>query len=90
MPFMPRVGVTSRNRIAPANGGHSSKGIGALGVLAVPILAVRPVAAAAPARRAETVHAAVVVIAGFVPHEAFKSPMTAIGKARDLPPFGLD
>ena len=30
------------------------------------------------------------VIAGFVPHEAFRCPMIAIGKVHGLPPFGLN
>ncbi len=58
--------------------GHAAWGVGALGLLAVPILAVRPVAAAAPALRERAVRAAVVVISGLVPHEAFKRLVIAI------------
>ncbi len=47
-------------------------------------------AAAAPALRERAVRAAVVVIAGLVPHEAFKCPMIAIGKKHGIPPFGLN
>ena len=56
-------GLTSFPRqIALADGGHAAWGVGTLGVLAVPIFAVRSVAAAAPALRERTVRAAVVVI----------------------------
>ena len=46
--------------------------------------------AAAPALRERAVRAAVVVVAGLVPHETFKGPMIAIGKIHGIPPFGLD
>ena len=84
-------GITSSpRRIALADGGHAAWGVGTLGVLAVPILAIRPVAAAVPALRKRAVCAAVVVVAGLVPHETFKSPMIAIGKKHGIPPFGVD
>lgn len=84
-------GLTSvPRRIALVDGGHPAGGVGTLGVLAVPILAVRSMAAAAPALRKRAVRATVVVIAWFVPHEAFKGPMIAIGKIHGIPPFGLD
>ena len=84
-------GLTSvPRRIALADGGHPARGIRTLGILAVPILAVRSMAAAAPAFRERAVHAAVVVITGLVPHETFKGPMLAIGKVHDIPPFGLN
>ena len=68
--------------------GHAAWGVGALGLLAVPILAVRPVAAAAPALRERAVRAAVVVVAGLVPHETFKRLVIAIGEIHRIPPFG--
>ena len=84
-------GLTSiPRRIALFDGGHAAWGVGALGVLAVPILSVGPVATAVPALRKRAVRAAVVVVAGLVPHEAFKGPMIAIGKIHGLPPFGVD
>ena len=43
--------------------------------------------AAAPALRKRAVCAAVVVISGLVPHEAFKGPMIAIGEIHRIPPF---
>ena len=46
--------------------------------------------AAAPALRKRAICSAVIVIAGLVPHETFKSPMIAIGKIHGIPPFGLD
>ena len=46
--------------------------------------------AAAPALRERAVRAAVVVIAGLVPHEALKCPMVAICKVHGIPPFGVD
>ena len=47
--------------------------------------------AAAPALRKRAVCAAVVVVvAGLVPHETFKSPMIAIGKIHGIPPFSVD
>ena len=52
-------------------------------------LALRTAAATAPALRERAVRAAVVVVAGLVPHETFKRPMLAIGKVHDIPPFGL-
>ena len=67
--------------------GHAAWSVGTLGVLAVPILAVRPVAAAAPALRERAVRAAVVVISGLVPHEALKRPVIAIGEIHRIPPF---
>ena len=84
-------GLTSiPRRIALFDGGHAAWSVGTLGVLAVPILAVWSVAAAAPALRERAVRAAVVMIAGLVPHEALKGPMLAIGKVHDIPPFGLN
>ena len=84
-------GLTSvPRRIALADGGHPAGGVGALGVLAVPILPLRTVTATTPALRERAVCAAVVLIAGLVPHEAFKGPMLAIGKVHDIPPFGLN
>ena len=71
------------------DGGHAAWCVRTLGVLAVPILAVRSVAAAAPALWKRAVRAAVVMVAGFVPHEAFKGPMIAIGKIHRIPPFGI-
>lgn len=53
-------------------------------------LAIRSVVAEAPALRERAAHAAVVVIAWLVPHEAFKGPMIAIGKKHSIPPFGVD
>ena len=83
-------GLTSiPRRIALIDGGHAAWGVGALGVLAVPILAIRSVAAAAPALRERAVRAAVVVISGLVPHEAFKGPMIAIRIIHGIPPFGF-
>ena len=70
--------------------GHAAWGVGALGVLAVPILAVRPVTAVAPALRKQAFCAAIIEDAGLVPHKALKSPMIAIGKKHGIPPFGLD
>ena len=72
--------------IARVNDGHTAGGKGTLGVLAVSILAVRSVAAATPAFRERAVHAAVVVVAGLVPHETFKGSMIAIGKVHEIPP----
>ena len=46
--------------------------------------------ATAPALRKRAVCAAVVVVAGLVPHETFKCLVIAIGKEHGLPPFGLD
>ena len=71
------------------DGGHTAWGVGTLGVLAVPILTIRSVAAAAPALRERAIRAAVVVISGLVPHEALKRLVIAIGKVHDVPPFGL-
>ena len=70
------------------DGGHAAWGVGTLGVLAIPILAVRSVAAAAPALWKRAVRAAVVVVAGLVPHEAFKRLVIAIGETHRIPPFG--
>ena len=82
-------GLTSiPRRIALFDGGHAAWGVGALGVLAVPIPAVWLVAAAAPALRERAVCAAVVVVAGLVPHETFKCLVIAIGKKHWFPPFG--
>ena len=82
-------GTTSfLRRIALADGGHAAGSKGTLGKLAVPILAVRSVAAAAPALRKRAVRAAVVVISGLVPHEAFKGLMIAIREIHRIPPFG--
>ena len=69
--------------------GHAAWSVGTLGVLAVPILAVWSVAAAAPALRERAVRAAVVVVAGLVPHETFKCLVIAIGKKHWVPPFGF-
>ena len=77
-----------RSRIALADGGHPAWGVGTLGVLAVPILSVGSVAAAAPALRKRAVRAAVVVVAGLVPHEALKRLVIAIGEIHRIPPFG--
>ena len=74
----------------PFDGNHAAWGVGALGVLAVPILPLWSVAAAAPALRERAVRTAVVVVAWLVPHETFKSPMIAIGKIHGIPPFGVD
>ena len=68
--------------------GHAAWSVGTLGVLAVPILAVWSVAAAAPALWKRAVHAAVIVVAGLVPHEALKRLVIAIGKKHWFPPFG--
>ena len=70
--------------------GHAAWGVGTLGVLAVPILTIRSMAAAAPALWIRAVRSAVILIAGLVPHEAFKGAMIAIGKIHGIPPFGLD
>ena len=67
--------------------GDAAWGVGTLGVLAVPILAVRPVAAAAPALRVRAVRSAVVVISGLVPHEALKRLVITIGEIHRIPPF---
>ena len=84
-------GLTSiPRRIALSDGGHAAWGVGTLGVLAVPIFTVRSVAAAAPALRERAIRAAVVVVAGLVSHETFKSPMIAIGKIHGIPPFSVD
>ena len=81
-------GLTSiPRRIALFDGGHAARSVGTLGVLAVPILAERSVAAAAPALRKRAVRAAVVVVAGLVPHETFKCLVIAIGKKHWFPPF---
>ena len=55
----------------------------------MPSFALRVAAAAAPALRERAVRAAVVVVAGLVPHEAFKGPMIAIGEIHRIPPFGI-
>ena len=82
-------GLTSfPRRIALVYGGHAAGSIGTLGVLAVPILAVRSVAAAAPALWERAVRAAVVVISGLVPHEALKRLVIAISEIHRIPPFG--
>ena len=47
-------------------------------------------AEAIPTLPERAVRAVVVVIAGLVPHETFKSPMIAIGKIHGIPPFGVD
>lgn len=70
------------------DGGHAAWCVRTLGVLAVPILTVRSVAAAAPALRERTIRAAVVVISGLVPHEAFKRLVIAIREIHRIPPFG--
>ena len=62
-------------------------GKGTLRVQAKAIRPERPVATAAPALRVGAVCAAVVVVAGLVPHETFKSPMIAMGKIHGIPPF---
>ena len=81
-------GLTSiPRRIALFDGGHAARGVGTLGVLAVPIIAVRSVAATAPALRERAVCAAVVVVAGLVPHEPFKSLVIAISEIHRIPPF---
>ena len=36
----------------------------------------------------KAVRSAVILIAGLVPHEAFKGTMIAIGKIHGIPPFG--
>jgi len=54
------------------------------------ILSVGSVAATAPAPRERAVCAADVVVAGLIPHEAFKRLMIAIGKVHSLPPFTVD
>ena len=83
-------GLTSfPRRIALVYGGHAAGSIGTLGVLAVPILSVGAVAVAAPALRERAVRAAVVVVAGLVPHETFKCLVIAIGKKHWVPPFGF-
>ena len=83
-------GLTSiPRRIALFDGGHAAWGVGTFGVLAVPILAVRSVAAAAPALREWTIRTAVVVIAWLVPHEALKRLVIAIGEIHRIPPFGF-
>ena len=69
--------------------GDAAWGVGTLGVLAVPILAVRSVAAAAPALWERAVRAAVIVVAGLVPHEALKRLVIAIGEIHRIPPFGI-
>ena len=69
--------------------GHAAWSVGTLGVLAVPILAVWSVAAAAPALRERAVRAAVIVVAGFIPHEALKRLVIAIGEIHRIPPFGF-
>ena len=71
------------------DGGHAAWCVRTLGVLAVPILTVRSVAAAAPALWKRAVCAAVVVIAGLVPHEALKRLLIAIGEKHRIPPFGF-
>ena len=71
------------------DGGHAAWGVGTLGILAVPILAVWSVAAAAPALRERAVRAAVIVVAGFIPHEALKRLVIAIGEIHRIPPFGI-
>ena len=84
-------GLTSiPRRIAFFDGGHAAWSVRALGVLAVPILTIRSVAAAAPALRERAVRTAVVVISGLVPHEALKRLVIAIGKIHGIPPSGLD
>ena len=53
-------------------------------------LALRTAAAAAQALRERAVRAAVVMVAGLVPHESVKSPLIAIGIIHGIPPFGVD
>ena len=50
----------------------------------------RTMTAAAPALWIRAVCSAVILIAGLVPHEAFKGTMIAIGKIHGIPPFGLN
>lgn len=69
--------------------GHAAWGVGALGVLAVPILTIRSVAATTPALWKRAVRAAVIVVAGLVPHEALKRLVIAIGEIHRIPPFGI-
>ena len=70
--------------------GHAVWGVGTFGVLAVPILAVWSVAAAAPALWKRAARAAVVVVAWFIPHEALKRMVIAIGEIHRIPPFGFE
>ena len=49
-------------RIALSDGGHAAGSKGTLGILTVPVLAVRPVPVAAPALRVWAVLAAVIVV----------------------------
>ena len=70
--------------------GHAAWNVGTFGILAVPILAVRSVATAVPALRKRAVRAAVVVVAGLVPHEAFKCLAIAIREIHRIPPFGFE
>ena len=84
-----RGNITSFGWMALANGGHAPRGKGTLRVQAE---AVYPgtMTAAAPALWIGAVRSAVILIAGLVPHEAFKGTMIAIGKIHGIPPFGLD
>ena len=87
-----RRGVTSfRCWIALADGGHAAGRVGALGLAAIPVVAVGPVIAASPALREWAVHAAVIMVAaGPVLHKTLKRPMTAIGKLHGIPPSVQD
>lgn len=87
-----RRSITSlRCWIALADGGHAAGRIGALGIVAIPVATVGPVIAASPALREWPVHTAVIMVtAGSVPHKAFKSAMTAIGKLHGIPPSVQD
>lgn len=85
-----RGNITSFGWMALANSGHTAGGEGTLRIQAEAVCPERTMTAAAPALRIRTVCSAVILIAGLVPHEAFKGTMIAIGKIHVIPPFGLD
>lgn len=85
-----RGNITSFGWMALANGCHAPGGKGTLRVQAKAVCPERTMTAAAPALWIRAVRSAVILIAGLVPHEAFKGAMIAIGKIHGIPPFGLD
>lgn len=85
-----RGNIASFGWMALANGGHTAGGEGAFRVQTKAVCPERTMTAAAPALWIRAVCSAVILIAGLVPHEAFKGTMIAIGKIHVIPPFGLN